>query len=642
MIEAYGNFALGDNTAIRIAGVMDEEDGWFEHPVTGKDTFWRDNEALRGSILFEPSDTFRGRITLDWSTMESPGNYGTSTRLNDDDPTGLQNGLFGPLALNLIPGFPGGEGYWYWDLETGEGLDPYSRDIAVKSGQEYELEQYGLTAHFDWELSDTLTLRSITGYREIDSGSEGGDWDFGAVALAGLLNQFYDFETFSQEFLLEGDFDLAGESALSMVAGINYFTEDMDYLRQATVGDQFGFYLGNAWNGAFTPLGGGVNEFSGCDLANPFCVPLGAIGNPDFKFQDVEFAQTEDAIGLFLHLTYDINEQFSIIGGVRYTEVEKDAEVDNRVGANQDEYYDLVQQNQLGFFLAGAALMSPDWEADRKDDEWTYLGTLQYRPNDNMQLYASYSRGFKSGGFNFNEDAVGGTPSLTGTPDANFRFYSPLDFNGSEFDPEEVDAYELGWRWDINGAARLSVTLFKSEYEDLQVASFTGLKFVVFNAGSSDTEGVEIEADWAVTDNLTLTAAGTFLDATYGDDVEGLPAGRERGQTPDEALYFGARYTYPISSSLELYVNANYSYYSEMYLAEGTDEPLRSVTQDSYDLVSATLGIRNPGSWDLSAFCDNCFDEDYYEWAFNQPFQDAIAVNPAPPNLYGARFTIYF
>ena len=641
MIEGYVNLPVSDTVAVRIAGLVDNQDGWFEHPVNGEETFWRDTTAIRASVAFEPGDSFSGRVTLDWSSMESPGNYGTSTRLNNQDNEGNdgRQALFASMALNQGPwAGTGGADYWYWDPATGEGVDPFTHDIAPSRNGEYELEQTGITLSFSWDLNDSMELRSITGYREIDSESLNGDWDFGPTALAGALNQVYDFDTFSHEFLLSGDFEVNGDQSIEYVTGVNYYTEDIGYLRQATVGSQFAGYLGGAWNGAFAPLGGGIAEFGSCTLGSSFfCQSITSIGNTDFMFQDVLFDQKEDSVGVFGHVTYNLTHQTSLILGARYNKIEKEIETDNRVGADQDEYHDLVLANQLGFYLAGAALMSPDWSETRKDEEWTYAATLQYRPTDSMQLYASYSRGFKSGGFNMNEDAVGGTPNLSGTPDTNGRLFSAFTPETATFDPEYVDAYELGMKTDIGESARLFLTIFRSEYDDLQVASFTGFNFVVYNAGTSTTEGIEIETEWAVTDNLTLTAGGTFMKAEYGDDVVGLPAGRRRGQTPDEAVTLGARYVQPLSEDRELYVNANYSYAAEMFLAEGTGEPLRSLTQDAYNIVNATFGLRAVDDWDVSLFCNNCFDEEYFEWAFNQPFHDAIMVNSAPPMTYGVR-----
>lgn len=664
--EGMVNLPISEVAAIRIAGLHEELDGWFENPVTGEDTFWRENQALRASLAFEPTDDFSGKVVLDWSTMDSPGNYGTSTRLNNQAGDPLQD--FASLfALNAasppapFPLPPGGLGDWYWDAD-GSDFDPYDRDIRNSQNGEYELEQKGFTMHLNYDLNDSVSVRSITGYRKIESASLNGDWDFGPVDVGGGLDQVYDFDTFSQEFIISGETD-----SLEYVAGFNYFHEEAGYDRRARSGDQFGAWLATltdgAYQGALGP-GTGVAQFGSCTLdpASPFCLDLTDFlvgNNTDFNFQDLLFDQTEDSYGIFGHVTYHINEKLSLIGGLRYNIIEKSIDVDNRAGANQDEYHDLARDNIYGFYaLFGAGLASPDWDADREDKEWTYNATVQYRPTDDIQLYFSYSRGFKSGGFNMNENAPNGQPSyidlvvaqgaaigagiLPGDPAFPTRgFGSGVD--NREFDPEYVDAFELGFRWDISGRGRISATLFHSDYDDLQVATFTGLTFLVANAGSSTTHGLELEGEFAATDNLTLNAGATFLKARYGDDVDFLPAGRRRGQTPDESIVVGARYNKPINETIEFYANGNYTYQGEMFLAEGEEgEALADLKQDSYTIANASLGIRIDEHWDLGLFCNNCFDEDYYEWGFNQPFFSALMVNPAPPMTWGARVSYDF
>ena len=312
-----------------------------------------------------------------------------------------------------------------------------------------------------------------------------------------------------------------------------------------------------------------------------------------------------------------------------------------------------------------------------KNEELTYNAALQWRPNDDMQLYASYSRGFKAGGFNMTENAAGGFPSAppgtfsptslgsinpdgtpyTGGPGLVPTFADFVPGDGS-FAPEFVDAYEIGFRWEYLDAGRLSVTAFLSEYDDLQVSVFNGLTFEVINAGSSESQGLEIENTYQATDNLVLNAAVTFLDATYGDDVLGLPAGRARGLSPDLAITAGFGYDRPVTSDIDFFADANYSYLSEMYLAEGQCEDatgafvpfsqcdatlvnnqLALQEQDAHGVFSASLGLRAPGNWSASVFCNNCFEEEFFTYAFNQPFVSGGAPmgNPGAPQVYGVK-----
>ncbi|MCG8440664.1 MAG: hypothetical protein MI723_02540, partial [Caulobacterales bacterium] len=129
-------------------------------------------------------------------------------------------------------------------------------------------------------------------------------------------------------------------------------------------------------------------------------------------------------------------------------------------------------------------------------------------------------------------------------------------------------------------------------------------------------------------------------DANAAFDEPVLAAGRQQGQAPHWAVVLGARFDRPVTDTLDVYATANYTWYSEMFLADEAEEPLFSETQDAYDIVTATLGVRAfEDTVDLSAFCRNCFDTEYVTNAFNQTFQSGGApmVRLGAPATYGVR-----
>ena len=652
-VDAFVNVPVGETAALRLSALWEEDDGFFEHPVDGRDTAWTENTAVRLQLAVDPADRFSARFILDWSEWDSPANYGRSTRIDNRDLNGLNNTLWPSFALNQSTG---GEGYWYWTPDpTGANpgpADPFGYEIATTQDADSVLEQWGAVAHLDFELNDNWALRSVTGYRDIDNDNLNGDWDFGPLGLAGRLDQVFRFETWSQEFLLNGSFDFDDGSSLEVVTGLHYFAEDIQYNRIATVGPQFQSLLAFSIFGGVAPLGGGFADgpllgLPACNggVPNPsaFCFSLAQVGNTAYEFQNVLWDQEEKSTGLFVHATYDLNDQWSLIAGVRWNRVEKDITADNQAAMTDEQYFDDVVNNSLGFYFADAALASPDWDGSIANEEFTYLATLQFRPTEDTQLYLSYSRGFKAGGFNMTENAAAGEPSLPTArgvdPDGDGRTFAPYAPEGVDFAPEFVDAYELGFRWEYLDAGRLGVTLFRSEYDDLQVSQFTGLVFQVINAGSSTSQGVEIENFYQFNRNFGLNLGLTYLDAEYGSDVVGLPAGRDRGLSPELSAVVGLRYNQQVSNNAELFGNLNYSYYTEMFLAEGVGFPLQGEKQDDYSVLGAELGVRLADGWGISAFCANCFDEEYFTYAFNQPFVSGGSPmgNPGSPQTYGVR-----
>ena len=160
----------------------------------------------------------------------------------------------------------------------------------------------------------------------------------------------------------------------------------------------------------------------------------------------------------------------------------------------------------------------------------------------------------------------------------------------------------------------------------------------------------------------------TFLDAEYGTDVTGLPGGRTLVQSPDVSLALGANYVKPISPTLDLFTNLNFSYVTEYFAAEGgcqdaagtetlfadcdpsltlpngaTPNALANEIQDGYGLFNGRLGVRTEGGVEVSLFCNNCFDTEYYSWRFNQPFvSGGLLGNPAAPRTWGGRVRMDF
>ncbi len=642
-LEGYVNVPVNDAMALRFSGLAEETDGYITHPITGRDMIPSEMQAFRAQLAWQVTEDLDLRVILDTASSEQLSNYNRSTRIgNDGGPGNSLNTLWPSLALDTTTG---GEGYWYWDVSDPANpgpADPFSYKIATSYDTPSELDQDGLTIHVNYDLSDNLSLRSITGYRDIESKTRNGDWDFGPVDLGSELNEDYGFETFSQEFLLSGSFDLDGGSSIDLVTGINYFDEQLDRERSAFVGEQFG--------AAFKAIFGGNNPSSPF-----FTVPEVVFGDPTFAFQDMVFQQNEESVGLFSHVTWNYDENLSFIGGLRWNRIEKDIDYDNLSAANQQDYHDQVASRLLAFYIAGAGTLSPDWGSSITDEEWTYDFTIQYRPTENTQLYAKYAYGFKAGGFNIRFDAAGGTPISPFASNPNqsddgtgrtFTYYDedavkePLNLTNNidaisvSYKPEYVDAYELGFRWEYLDRGRLSLTLFRSFYDDLQVSTFNGFAFVVTNAGSSTTEGVELENVFTVNENLTVNFAATYLYALYGPDVvDELPANREQAASPHFVAQTGIRYNQPITDDMQLFANANYIYYTEQYA--GANEI------DGYGLFDLTVGLHLSDVWTVGAFCRNCFDEEYYSGQFNQPFMsggDPLGTL-GEPSTYGLQIS---
>ena len=459
-----------------------------------------------------------------------------------------------------------------------------------------------------------------------------------------------EISTISQEFLFAGNLDFSGGQTLDLVLGGNYYHEEIDIYRATQGTDGANFF------------------FSTLLLLGTPSVDVNALGvdalNSTYLFQNSTFFQEEDSIGLFAHATYSINDQLSVIGGVRYNNIQKDGGSVNLSGSPA-EYWNGVFRNSFLLIAGGVATNSPDFEGEVDESEFTYDISLQYRPNDDSQIYVKYSRGYKAGGVNLQNDGAGQLPILPTAFDPSqghvllegLPFSAPSD---TVFDPEFVDAYEIGYRTEYLGRGRLSATIFYMDFEDLQVNVFDGQVFSTFNAASSETSGLELENTFAVNENLRLNMALTYLDTQYGDRSsdesqisteelrENLALGRERGQAPELAVTLGAFYEQNINADMAFFANVNYSWYDEMFLSEDGNDPggfqLADLTQDAYGVWGATLGLRSTlGTWEASFWCRNCADEEYFDYAFNHVFHGAsILANPGQRRSFGVEVRRYF
>ncbi|HUG45832.1 MAG TPA: TonB-dependent receptor, partial [Sphingomicrobium sp.] len=312
---------------------------------------------------------------------------------------------------------------------------------------------------------------------------------------------------------------------------------------------------------------------------------------------------------------------------------------------------------------------------------FTGTAVLSYKPVDPLLLYASYSRGYKAGGFNLDQSA------LTGS------FFSPADPMGLnnlsvilgpsllnnpanlQFEEETVNAFELGAKYSSRGL-NLAVALFHQEFRNFQLNTFNGTVFLVQNINSCSTDlggadqdagaltgacnpdnvepgvvakGVELEGSYVPVRDLLLTAGLTYADTRYkknliGDD-SGKPLdpalrllpGDNVSNAPEWVATGSVTWTPRIGNtglSGLLFVNARYSsdYNTGSDLLFGKE-------QKDFVVVNARVGVRGrEGRWSIEAWAANLFDEDYTQVAFNTPFiapQQTYSAFLAEPRTFG-------
>lgn len=632
--EGALNIPVGENSAIRISALSRSFDGFYTQGGTGDDTIAEnETDAFRLQYANDVSDDLSIRLIADWMSFSDSSNFARATRFDNFDPLGLANTAFPGLSLNTAIG---GLGYYYWDPVVPGGVgagepNPYEYVSGVSQKGVAEMDQSGLTAHINYQINDTVGMRSVTALRSVENDSDNGDWDFGPISIAGRLDQFHDIDNFSQEFLFDFEYD-----KLDIVAGVHYFKEDINFERLLTLGVAHGIIAGGR---------------PGDPRLASTVVPV----------QNVRFEQSEESFGVFGHLTYQLTDQISLIGGARWNKIDKDINYQNLSGSPVKYHDDIANSTRFYYGRAQAATAFP-WELSRSDDELTYDISLQWRPNDQLQMYGKFSHGFKAGGFSMNANAGTGLPDPNGTLIVEGRPFTEFSPENAAFDPEFVDTFEVGARWNTL-LGLMSASIFTSDFSDLQLTTFVDDAFVARSVGSIDTQGFEFEGQFNVTDTLIVNAAFTVLDTEFGDDVIGVPIGRSLALAPDLSATLGINYVKPLSDNIRLTANANVNYSSDTYLNDGTDcrnasgsivsfsqcdstslgNRINFLEQEAYYVVNATIGLNISDRFDVSLFCDNCFEEEYLVYAFGQPAQPSSFVGYAgAPRVYGAKLKYSF
>lgn len=313
-----------------------------------------------------------------------------------------------------------------------------------------------------------------------------------------------------------------------------------------------------------------------------------------------------DNWSVFGSFTWNISDTVRTTLGLRYTEVDKKAR-----HQQQRLSIDLSAPGpaQLGF-LGSKGIDDHDFGNSRTDEDLTPSINVQWDVTSDVMLYASFAQGFKAGGFDpLVQNASTNQPG-----------------GGYAFEPEQVDAWELGAKSTLlDGAMELNLALFRSEYQDLQVTTFNVVTtaFNVGNAATSITQGLEVDGRWAVTDELTVNFALMLLDASY-EEYEGGTctifqslnagpgcvqdlSGDELVYAPNYAGNIGFEYVRPVSEDLEVRANLTVNF-TDGYSYVGDNDP--RYFQDAYEKLDLRVALADAdGSWEVALVGKNLTDE---------------------------------
>ena len=307
-----------------------------------------------------------------------------------------------------------------------------------------------------------------------------------------------------------------------------------------------------------------------------------------------------DSSAIFGQVSFDISDTVSLTAGGRMSWDSKDAVINLISPFPAFNFMTLVSDVPVG----------DSW------NEPTGKVTLDWTPNDDLLLYASYARGYKSGGINLN-----GNPATDAV-----------------YDPEFNDVFEVGIKSQISDRFRINAAAFHNDYTDIQVQTFGAAGAELRNAAEATITGLEVEGLLLLTDNFELNFAFGMLDAEFDSFLYvppaqpvppvGFPppnenpaqppaapptpvdyAGNRLSRAPELTFAIGAQQRFNVGSDgSTITVRADYYYQDEQVFSP---DNLPDVTADSYDSLDLRLRWdKGDGAWSAEAYLTNATDED--------------------------------
>lgn len=571
--KASFNVPLTDRLSTRIGFSGTRRDSLIDNLV-GPDADNLDGYAVRGQIRYDFSDVLTARLILGHVKRDLSPAVGDT--FNSDSQIEIVQDAGGQITNN----------------------NPWDR--IVEQDSNYGFEQTGNDAVLKFEYQGIgYTLTSISAYEDYDIFNP-----YDAVEQLPIdIAQFHDTQegdSVSQELRLASDNDSTFNWLLGAFYHENTFIRG-DRSRPEFLANEFIEEYGTA---VTTALAGVSGLFpTGSELLPV----LGVEGDRGDFFVN----QESQSFGVFAHAGQTLGESMELNFGLRYSWEEKDGSI--------------LQSNQTSdgtCGLAGTNLMcdlTPNGSDFNDSDEWSAVTgdiNLSYFTPSGAMLYATYSRGFKAGGYVLE--------------------WGGFSDDQRSFDEEKVTNIEFGWKTEFWGRrARLNGAVFRTDYKNFQNASFASLVFLVNNAEKVVSQGVEIDSTWLLTENLTANFNVAWIDAYY-DEFSG---GRcYYGRTPDNALGqcdlsgedlpFTGKLTGNIALTWDqpLWSGDLYTRFDSSYKDTANQSPDLDPRhyQDAYFLNNFRLGWRN-ANYDIAAWVNNLSDETYS--TFQGPANVAASVD---------------
>ncbi|MFC7047801.1 TonB-dependent receptor [Emcibacter nanhaiensis] len=565
--------ALSDTLMARAAVRYTNRGGYGTNLVDGSDIDDADQLSLRGQLLWEPTEDVSLRLAAEHHE-EDDRNYIPKFRGPSYDPAPLP-------ALEPQP------------TAGTRATDP--RDIYSNVNLQNKRSQDSFSAELNWDIDETFSLTSLSNYQTFEKIPQA-DFDMTEVDFY-IWSESYESDQFSEELRLNFESD-----RLRGLIGAYYYYEKLDSDNRLDIPLVPQFVADS------TPV------LSGCGFDDNVSDQIvGA--DPELLCFNFRGTSKTNAYALFGNAIYDLTDTLSVNVGARYSYEKKEGDTDR-------------------WTAPGAPVLT--FQDEKSFEKFTPNVRLEWRANDEVLVYAGYSKGFKSGIF------------LTGQT-------TPV------LDPEIVDAYEIGLKgMFMDRRLRFNAAAFYYDFTDLQQgrsvpAGTSGFTLVYENAASAEIKGMEMEFTWLASEHIRIDGSATYLDATFDDYVTTDPfdtvfqqlglidagvdlsqqlAGNRLVQSPKWSGRLAVTVDHEISDTGWLAEGTvAVSYKDQVYFTQFNHDAL---AQDDVTTIDANVRFSSDNGWSVNLWGRNLTDETIYVGTFILNSSRTNAGFLAPPRTFGA------
>jgi iron complex outermembrane receptor protein len=377
-------------------------------------------------------------------------------------------------------------------------------------------------------------------------------------------------------------------------------------------------------------------------------------------------------LSTFGQIEYDLNAQWELAVALRYDY--EDRTVTNNVPnvAASGLNINTIVAGVVGP-INPAFTANPDGIPDRQRSfsQWQPKITLGYAASENINWYASYGVGFRSGGFN----SIGTQATLdfwfnqTGTGNPGDAVNAQLKVS-DEYEKEVTTNLELGFKSILlDNKLRINAALFNTKIEDNQFFEFFAGPFGLLRAVTTIDElsinGFELDFEAQVSDDIKVFAGLGLLDSEIKENQNRpLSVGNTAPQAPEQTYTLGISWDYSISQDIWLVARADWQYTSETFFhtLQGEQTPtiwdffgtlgggvppgphsqdFSLASRDAYSTVNARVSIESD-DWSLAFWAKNLTDEEYLQEVIPAPEFGGSFIHPSARDAYGVDFTYRF